>query len=149
MNNTNPANYTIQSDIYPLGIILFELYCPFSTAMERAKAFYDLREKQILPEKFVKRYPQEAAIVLWLTQKDPNKRPTVNELYEWNISTVIQSKFSTTTKVSSSPNGFTTTKDSVTTGKIVINEEVEKQPIICSKNVQYYYYYIFFYFFFY
>lgn len=58
----------------------------------------------------------------------------MNELYEWNISTVIQSKFSTTTKVSSSPNGFTTTKDSVTTGKIVINEEVEKQPIICSKN---------------
>lgn len=140
VNNTSPSNYTVQSDIYPLGIILFELYFPFSTAMERAKAFYDLREKQILPEKFVKRWPQEAALVLWLTQKDPNKRPTINELYEWNISSILNSKFSTT-RISSTANGITNSltqssmdlnnkiKDSLTS-EIVINEEIDNQKYI-------------------
>ncbi|OUM68337.1 hypothetical protein PIROE2DRAFT_68699 [Piromyces sp. E2] len=134
VNNTSPFNYTVQSDIYPLGIILFELYFPFSTAMERAKAFYDLREKQILPEKFVKRFPQEAAIVLWLTQKDPNKRPTVNELYEWNISTIIKSRFSkqSTTKVTSTTDGITT--ENFMTNRIVINKEIDKNQRIYSAN---------------
>jgi len=140
VNNTSVSNYTVQSDIYPLGIILFELYFPFSTAMERAKAFYDLREKQILPEKFVKRWPQEAALVLWLTQKDPNKRPTINELYEWNISSILNSKFSTT-RISSTANGVTNSltqtsidlnnkiKDSLTS-EFIINEEIDKQKYI-------------------
>lgn len=104
--------------------------------MERAKSFYDLREKQILPEKFVKRWPKEAAIVLWLTQKDPNKRPTIDELYELNMSATINSKF-TTTRISSTSNGITSslTQTSINlnskiknslTSNIVINEEINK-----------------------
>ena len=145
VNNTNLSNYTVQSDIYPLGIILFELYFPFSTAMERAKLFYDLREKQILPEKFVKRWPQEAAIVLWLTQNDPNKRPTINELYELNISATINSKFSTT-RISSTSNGITNSitqtsinlnskiKDTLTSN-VVINEDINKNQYVYSTDV--------------
>jgi translation initiation factor 2-alpha kinase 1 len=144
VNNTNLSNYTVQSDIYPLGIILFELYFPFSTAMERAKLFYDLREKQILPEKFVKRWPQEAAIVLWLTQNDPNKRPTINELYELNISATINSKFSTT-RISSTSNGITNSitqtsinlnskiKDTLTSN-VVINEDINKNQYVYSTD---------------
>jgi len=103
--------------------------------MERAKAFYDLREKQILPEKFVKRFPQEAAIVLWLTQKDPDKRPTVNELYDWNVSTIIKSKFSkqSTTKITSTTDGITT--EDMLTNRIIINEEIDKKQQIYSTNV--------------
>ena len=35
----------------------------FSIAIEREKSLYDLREKQILLEKYVKQWPQEDAIV--------------------------------------------------------------------------------------
>ena len=41
-----------KSDMYSLGIILFELYSSFETGMERSKAILSLRDKRTLPNGF-------------------------------------------------------------------------------------------------
>ena len=48
----------IQADIYSLGIILFELFCPFGTEMERVKNIKDLRQGR-LPQDFCEQWPEE------------------------------------------------------------------------------------------
>ncbi|CAO3651471.1 unnamed protein product [Cunninghamella blakesleeana] len=52
--------YNEKVDIYSLGIILFELYQPFSTFMERADAINKLKNA-MLPDGFVEKYPKEVS----------------------------------------------------------------------------------------
>ncbi|KAH6579260.1 hypothetical protein BASA61_010372 [Batrachochytrium salamandrivorans] len=73
--------YSPLSDIFSLGIILFELLCVFRTGMERATLIGNLRNG-ILPKTFVKRYPKEATLILCMTAEDPRKRPLAQFLLE-------------------------------------------------------------------
>lgn len=50
--------YDYKVDIYSLGIILFELLVPFSTAMERIKTLTDLKCLKF-PDGFASKYPAE------------------------------------------------------------------------------------------
>ncbi|KAI8803884.1 kinase-like domain-containing protein, partial [Cladochytrium replicatum] len=52
--------YTTKADMYSAGIILFELFYPVETRMERAMVFKGLREG-VLPDEFVKRWPKEVS----------------------------------------------------------------------------------------
>ncbi|ORX98622.1 kinase-like protein [Basidiobolus meristosporus CBS 931.73] len=79
-----PQMYDQKSDIYSLGIILFELYCPFSTLMERAQLLQNLRHG-VLPDGFLAKWPKEATLVLWLMAEDPTKRPTAREILEFDM----------------------------------------------------------------
>lgn len=58
------------------GVVLFELLCPFDTEMERLTLIRNLREKGQLPAKFLKEFPKEGALILWLTAASPLNRPT-------------------------------------------------------------------------
>ncbi|XP_004363520.2 eukaryotic translation initiation factor 2-alpha kinase 1 [Capsaspora owczarzaki ATCC 30864] len=80
----NGNNYDYQADIYSLGIIFFELFCPFATDMERAIALRDLR-KGILPKRMLTDYPKEAAFVLWLTAENPANRPDAAQILEFGL----------------------------------------------------------------
>jgi serine/threonine protein kinase len=71
-------------DIYSLGIILFEMYNPTITAMERAKALDNVR-KGIISEQFRSMYPKECALVEQLTREDPNQRPTTKEILSYDL----------------------------------------------------------------
>lgn len=62
--------YNEKTDIFSLGIIFFELYYPFSTKMEKARVLTDLRN-HVLPPAFWKKYPVEAAFVMWLMSPIP------------------------------------------------------------------------------
>ncbi|KAI8332500.1 kinase-like domain-containing protein [Chlamydoabsidia padenii] len=79
-------HYSEKVDIYSLGIIFFELYQPFSTWMERAEALDNLK-KAILPDGFVDKYPKEAALILWMMDTDPDRRPSVNQLLDYEVFT--------------------------------------------------------------
>ncbi|KAI7871464.1 kinase-like domain-containing protein [Spinellus fusiger] len=76
--------YDEKVDIYSLGIILFELYVPFTTAMERASAI-DRLKSGIFPTGFVEHYPKESALILWMMDKDPFHRPSAKRLLEFEL----------------------------------------------------------------
>jgi serine/threonine protein kinase len=73
------ALYSTKSDIYSLGVILFELYTSFHTAMERAVSLEHLR-KGLLPEGFEQRWPEEARLIRAMTAPQPSLRPSATEL---------------------------------------------------------------------
>ena len=83
MSNSEQTDsvYSSQSDIYSLGIIFFELLFPFKTFMERAHVLTLLRQG-VFPEEFLKMYPKEAALILWLMSHNPSMRPTASQLIE-------------------------------------------------------------------
>jgi serine/threonine protein kinase len=97
LSNSRESNYTTQSDMYSLGMILFELMHPFTTYMERARVLSELRQC-ILPETFVKHYPQESTLILWLMSHDPLSRPTASEIIQFenlrssSSSTLLENK---------------------------------------------------------
>lgn len=55
------GKYTEKVDIYPLGIILLELNCPFATQMERMLVLSQ-SVKGVLPPEMLKNYPEEVRI---------------------------------------------------------------------------------------
>lgn len=63
-------------DLFPLGLIAYELFTPFGSAMERAKAFGELRAGRI-PPAFVTRLPVLASLLTHLLDESPANRPTV------------------------------------------------------------------------
>ncbi|KAJ3295594.1 Eukaryotic translation initiation factor 2-alpha kinase [Borealophlyctis nickersoniae] len=77
-------NYTARSDMYSLGILLFELLHPCGTGMERAEAIKGLRSG-VVPDDFLKKWPKEATLVLWLTQRDANQRPSAQQVLEFEL----------------------------------------------------------------
>lgn len=58
LNEDFTAHYSFCTDVYSLGIILFELLVPFGSGMERAEVLSLLR-KEILPEDFLIACPKE------------------------------------------------------------------------------------------
>jgi len=79
-----PQPYNEKVDIYSLGIILFELFQPFSTGMERAYAL-DKLKRGVFPDGFLELYPKISALILWMMDKNPECRPTSHELLEFEL----------------------------------------------------------------
>ncbi|KAJ3163141.1 Eukaryotic translation initiation factor 2-alpha kinase [Geranomyces michiganensis] len=98
--------YSSASDIYSLGIVMFELLQPFQTGMERARALQDLRAgaaaaavattttnaaaatpngiMATTPDAaFQAAFPAETALIRRMMSQDPEQRPTAAELCAW------------------------------------------------------------------
>ncbi|EDV25971.1 uncharacterized protein TRIADDRAFT_55607 [Trichoplax adhaerens] len=71
--------YDSKSDIYSLGVILFELFHVFGTDMERVTTISKMRDG-ILPSKFLQEWPEESETILLMTNKDSTKRPSASEI---------------------------------------------------------------------
>ncbi|KAF4322217.1 hypothetical protein BBO99_00002816 [Phytophthora kernoviae] len=72
------------SDVYSLGILLCELYCTFSTQMERYVVLNNAR-KGLLPPSVDADYPEVAALIRAMVQEVPLERPTCAKILECNI----------------------------------------------------------------
>ncbi|GIL45943.1 hypothetical protein Vafri_3048 [Volvox africanus] len=68
-------------DIYPLGLILMELFCLHGTAMERANAMRDARQGR-LPTSFLHSYPLEARLAEACLRTVPELRPSASQILE-------------------------------------------------------------------
>ncbi|XP_057453413.1 protein SPA1-RELATED 3-like isoform X2 [Lotus japonicus] len=69
------------SDVYRLGVLLFELFCPLSSREEKSRTMSSLRHR-VLPPQILLKWPKEASFCLWLLHPDPNSRPTLGELLQ-------------------------------------------------------------------
>ncbi|GMH24277.1 hypothetical protein Nepgr_026120 [Nepenthes gracilis] len=72
------------SDVYQLGVLLFELFCTFSSTEEKSRTMSSLRHR-VLPPQILLKWPKVASLCLWLLHPDPSSRPKMSEL--------LQSKF--------------------------------------------------------
>ncbi|XP_059277119.1 protein SPA1-RELATED 3-like isoform X2 [Lycium ferocissimum] len=72
---------TCASDIYRLGVLLFELFCTFNSSDEKIANMSCLRHR-VLPPQLLLKWPKEAAFCLWLLHPEPSSRPKMGELLE-------------------------------------------------------------------
>lgn len=76
---------TPTSDIYSLGIVMFELYHPFSTGMERAVTLKKLKDDGIIPNHLILTYKEEMGMVMSCLNRDPSRRPNAEAVKAWCI----------------------------------------------------------------
>ncbi|KAM6545969.1 hypothetical protein CsatB_026705 [Cannabis sativa] len=69
-----------KADMYSLGIVFFELWHPFGTAMERHVVLSDLKQKGELPSAWVAEFPEQASLLRRLMSLSPSERPSATEL---------------------------------------------------------------------
>ncbi|KAJ7570217.1 hypothetical protein O6H91_01G110500 [Diphasiastrum complanatum] len=69
-------NINEKVDMYSLGVVLFELWHPFNTAMERIVTLSELKHKGILPSTWVTEFSQQATMVRLLMSPYPANRPS-------------------------------------------------------------------------
>ncbi|CAK7335675.1 unnamed protein product [Dovyalis caffra] len=79
----------IASNIYGLGILLFELLGRFDSDRAHATAMSDLRHR-ILPPRFLSENPKEAGFCLWLLHPEPSSRPTTWEILQSELINGLQ-----------------------------------------------------------
>ncbi|ETO83317.1 PEK protein kinase [Phytophthora nicotianae P1976] len=72
------------SDVYSLGVLLCELFCTFTTQMERYVVLSNVRKGQ-LPPSLVDEHPQISELICAMVQDEPQLRPTCAEILECGI----------------------------------------------------------------
>lgn len=72
------------SDIYSLGVLLFQLFCPFNSWEECLRLMSGLRHR-ILPPRLLSEQPKVAAFCLWMLHPDPDSRPKTSEVLQSEI----------------------------------------------------------------
>lgn len=80
---------TSASNVYSLGVLLFELLGSFESARAHDIAMVDLRQR-ILPPSFLSENPQEAGFCLWLLHPEPSLRPTTRDIQQSQLVSGIQ-----------------------------------------------------------
>ncbi|XVE77248.1 hypothetical protein DITRI_Ditri13aG0046900 [Diplodiscus trichospermus] len=92
---------TFSSNIYSLGVFLFELLCSFESMEQHSAMMLDLSQR-ILPPNFLSGSPKEAGFCLWLLHPEPLSRPTTRKILQSDLFCGSQERFSGT-KISESP----------------------------------------------
>lgn len=71
--------YDAKVDMYSFGIVIYELWKPFSTSMERARHLNLLRSHHI-PSEFTQKYLKIGKLITSLLDHDPEHRPSSSDL---------------------------------------------------------------------
>ncbi|CAM6107497.1 unnamed protein product [Calypogeia fissa] len=70
----------VKVDIYSLGVVFFEFWYPFGTAMERYIILNDLKQKGLLPVTWSSEFVQQATLIRWLMAPNPTERPSAAQV---------------------------------------------------------------------
>lgn len=68
------SNYDYKTDIFSLGMILFEMLNNFRTQHERIEKMKDLRNHGVIPSDMLAKCPEESSLVLKMTESNPAER---------------------------------------------------------------------------
>ncbi|XP_048236190.1 protein SUPPRESSOR OF PHYA-105 1 isoform X1 [Ricinus communis] len=77
----NEGSETFSSNIYSLGVLLFELLSWFESHEMRSIVMSDLC-RRILPSNFLSENPKEAGFCVWFLHPEPSSRPTARKILE-------------------------------------------------------------------
>ncbi|CAL2241955.1 unnamed protein product [Prunus armeniaca] len=77
----NERGSTLSSNVYCLGVLLFELLCRCESWEVHCAVMLDLHHR-ILPPKFLSQNPLEAGFCFWLLHPEPLARPTTREILQ-------------------------------------------------------------------
>ncbi|CAL0307959.1 unnamed protein product [Lupinus luteus] len=77
----NDGVCTFSSNIYSLGVLLFELLCNIESWEVHSAVMSDLGHR-ILPPRFLSENAKEAGFCLWLLHPDPSSRPNTRMILE-------------------------------------------------------------------
>lgn len=80
----NDGVCTISSNIYSLGVLLFELLCHFESERARASAMSELRHR-IFPPNFLSENLKEAGFCLQLLHPEPSLRPLTRDILQSEV----------------------------------------------------------------
>ncbi|XP_009377267.2 protein SUPPRESSOR OF PHYA-105 1 [Pyrus x bretschneideri] len=72
---------TLSSNVYALGVLLFELLCLCDSWEVHSALMWDLHDR-ILPPSFLSQNPLGAGFCLWLLHPEPLSRPTTREILQ-------------------------------------------------------------------
>lgn len=77
--------YGTKADLYPAGLILFELFHIMSNESEKCDNMTNLvdEDERELPEELTEKWPHIADLILRLTSSDPEDRPTASEVLDY------------------------------------------------------------------
>ena len=75
-------DYNEKVDIYSFGIIMFELFYPFRTAMERLEVLKELTKSHQLPKDFVVKHAETDILenITVCLQQNAEERPSASKL---------------------------------------------------------------------
>ncbi|XP_072566514.1 uncharacterized protein [Paramormyrops kingsleyae] len=73
------SKYDEKTDIYPLGLIFFELVWKMKTVAERAEIWDNLR-KGIFPDGFTEEFMSEGSVIKLMLSESPEKRPPASTI---------------------------------------------------------------------
>ena len=76
------SSYDYKTDIYSLGMVLFEMLSKFGTGHERELRMKELRNKRIIEKEMLQCMPNECALITRMTEYAPTERPTAEEALE-------------------------------------------------------------------
>jgi eukaryotic translation initiation factor 2-alpha kinase 4 len=68
--------------MYSLGVIFFELWHPFATAMERHLVLSDLKQKGDPPISWAKQFTGQSNLLRHLLSPSPSDRPSAVEILQ-------------------------------------------------------------------
>ncbi|KAL5796057.1 hypothetical protein ACOSQ2_000877 [Xanthoceras sorbifolium] len=85
----NDSSCSLSSNIYGLGVLLFELLCYIASWDAHSAVMLNLR-RRILPSNFLSENPKEAGFCLWLLHPEPSSRPTTREILQSELTSLLQ-----------------------------------------------------------
>ncbi|XVF13017.1 hypothetical protein REPUB_Repub08aG0170900 [Reevesia pubescens] len=92
LEELNEGVCTILSNIYSLGVLLFELLCNFESERAHVAAMLDLRHR-IFPPTFLSENLKEAGFCLRLLHPEPSLRPTTRDILQSEVLNGFQEVF--------------------------------------------------------
>jgi serine/threonine protein kinase len=86
-------HYNHKVDIFAIGLILYEMCACFKTGMERMDCFAKLRNEHKIKEHIIENFPEESQLILSMTNKFPESRPTAQGILNSEAYEILKTKY--------------------------------------------------------